>query len=147
MAGRGEGRLDYAGAGGAARRGRAGESAGARRLHQRGAGTADSKGAAGAVEGGPDLAIVSSQRAIAAQHSPPHQKSEVAMPRPPLPPFTRETAAQKARMAEDAWNSRDPRTGGARLYGRQLLAQRSEVFEGRAAIVAFLRRKWAKEHE
>jgi nuclear transport factor 2 (NTF2) superfamily protein len=40
------------------------------------------------------------------------------MSRPPLPPFTRETAAQKARMAEDAWNSRDPRSGCRRLYRR-----------------------------
>ena len=44
------------------------------------------------------------------------------MSRPPLPPFTRETAAQKARMAEDAWNSRDPGAGVAGLYRGQPLA-------------------------
>ena len=45
------------------------------------------------------------------------------MSRPPLPPFTRETAAQKARMAEDAWNSRDPERVGAGLHRGQPLAQ------------------------
>ena len=67
------------------------------------------------------------------------------MSRPPLPPFTKETAAQKARMAEDAWNSRDPERVVARLYRGQPLAQPRGFFEGRAAIVAFLTRKWATE--
>ena len=59
------------------------------------------------------------------------------MSRPPLPPFTRETAAQKARMAEDAWNSRDPvRVAGAYTEDSRW-RNRSEVFQGRDAIVAF----------
>ena len=67
------------------------------------------------------------------------------MSRPPLPPFTRETAAQKARMAEDAWNSRDPERVALAYTEDSRWRNRSELFEGRAAIVGFLKRKWAKE--
>src|SRR5438477_9142471 len=75
------------------------------------------------------------------------QEPENPMSRPPLPPFTRETAAQKARMAEDAWNSRDPvRVSLAYTEGSRW-RNRAEFFEGRAAIVEFLTRKWAKENE
>ena len=69
------------------------------------------------------------------------------MSRPPLPPFTRETAAQKARMAEDAWNSRDPERVALAYTEDSRWRNRSEFFEGRAAIVEFLTRKWAKEHD
>src|SRR5258705_10388351 len=69
------------------------------------------------------------------------------MSRQPLPPFTRETAAQKARMAEDAWNSRDPERVSLAYTEDSRWRNRSEFFEGRTAIVAFLTRKWAKEHE
>ena len=69
------------------------------------------------------------------------------MSRPPLPPFTAETAALKARMAEDAWNSRDPeRVAGAYTQDSRW-RNRSEFFQGRDAIVAFLTRKWAKEQD
>jgi hypothetical protein len=65
--------------------------------------------------------------------------------RPPLPPFTAETAAQKARMAEDAWNTRDPvRVAGAYSIDSRW-RNRSEFFQGRDAIEAFLQRKWARE--
>ena len=68
-------------------------------------------------------------------------------PRPPLPPFTAETAAQKARMAEDAWNARDPvRVAGAYTPDSRW-RNRSEFFSGRDAIVAFLTRKWAREFD
>ena len=67
------------------------------------------------------------------------------MSRPPLPPFTRETAAQKARMAEDAWNSRDPERVALAYTEDSRWRNRSEFFEGRAAIVAFLKRKWSTE--
>ena len=67
--------------------------------------------------------------------------------RPPLPPFTAETAAQKARMAEDAWNSRDPARVALAYTEDSLWRNRSEFFQGRAAIVEFLTRKWAKEQE
>jgi nuclear transport factor 2 (NTF2) superfamily protein len=67
--------------------------------------------------------------------------------RPPLPPYTPETAAQKARMAEDAWNTRDPdRVAGAYTEDSRW-RNRAEFFHGREAIVAFLRRKWARELE
>ncbi len=66
-------------------------------------------------------------------------------PRPPLPPFTLETAAQKARMAEDAWNSRDPERVSGAYTPDSSWRNRAEFFAGREAIVAFLRRKWARE--
>jgi nuclear transport factor 2 (NTF2) superfamily protein len=65
--------------------------------------------------------------------------------RPPLPPFTRETAAQKVRMAEDGWNSRDPERVSLVYTPDSAWRNRAEFFSGREAIVQFLRRKWAKE--
>ena len=65
--------------------------------------------------------------------------------RPPLPPFTAETAAQKARGAEDAWNTRDPERVALAYTENSRWRNRAEFFEGRAAIVAFLKRKWARE--
>ena len=65
--------------------------------------------------------------------------------RPPLPPFTHETAVQKVRMAEDAWNTRDPlRVAGAYTIDSQW-RNRAEFPKGRDEIVAFLTRKWARE--
>lgn len=69
------------------------------------------------------------------------------MSRPPLPPFTAETARQKVRMAEDAWNSRDPARVALAYTEDSRWRNRSEFFEGRAAIVAFLTRKWEKERD
>ena len=69
------------------------------------------------------------------------------MSRPPLPPFTRETAAQKARMAEDAWNSRDPERVALAYTEDSRWRNRSEFIQGRDAIEAFLTRKWARELE
>jgi len=65
--------------------------------------------------------------------------------RPPLPPFTAETAAQKARGAEDAWNSRDPARVALAYTIDSRWRNRAEIFSGRDAIVSFLTRKWAKE--
>ena len=65
--------------------------------------------------------------------------------RPPFPPFTRESAAQKARAAEDAWNSRDPERVSLAYTADSAWRNRSEFFTGREAIVQFLRRKWARE--
>jgi nuclear transport factor 2 (NTF2) superfamily protein len=67
------------------------------------------------------------------------------MSRPPVPPFTLETAAQKARMAEDAWNSRDPETVSLAYTPDSLWRNRGEFLVGRGAIVVFLTRKWARE--
>ena len=67
------------------------------------------------------------------------------MSRPPLPPFTSETAAQKARLAEDAWNSRDPVRVALAYTEDCRWRNRSELFHGRAAIEAFLERKWQAE--
>ena len=65
--------------------------------------------------------------------------------RPPLPPFTIETATQKARMAEDAWNSRDPRRVALTYTSESRWRNRTEFLQGREAIEAFLVRKWARE--
>ncbi|MGV8952523.1 MAG: DUF1348 family protein [Cypionkella sp.] len=67
------------------------------------------------------------------------------MSRPPLPPFTLETAAQKARMAEDAWNSRDPARVALAYSEDSRWRNRAEFLTGRAEIVAFLTRKWERE--
>ena len=65
--------------------------------------------------------------------------------RPPFPPFDAETAAKKARGAEDAWNSKDPVKVSLAYTENSQWRNRSEFFTGRAAIVAFLTQKWAKE--
>ena len=65
--------------------------------------------------------------------------------RPPLPPFTLETATQKVRLAEDAWNSRDPVRVSLAYTPDSQWRNRVEFFEGRTAIQAFLARKWNKE--
>ena len=69
------------------------------------------------------------------------------MSRPPLPPFTAETARLKVRMAEDAWNSRDPERVALAYTEDSRWRNRSEFVEGRAAIVTFLTRKWEKERD
>ena len=68
-------------------------------------------------------------------------------PRPPLPPFTAETAAQKVRMAEDAWNGRDPQKVALAYSPDSRWRNRAEFLQGREAIAAFLARKWARELE
>jgi uncharacterized protein len=67
------------------------------------------------------------------------------MSRPPVPPYTAETAAQKVRLAEDAWNSRDPVAVSLAYTPDSVWRNRSEFLTGREAIVAFLSRKWARE--
>jgi uncharacterized protein len=64
---------------------------------------------------------------------------------PPVPPFSRETAIAKARLAEDAWNTRDPQRVALAYTPDSRWRNRSEFPVGRAEIVAFLTRKWAKE--
>lgn len=66
-------------------------------------------------------------------------------PRPPLPPFTQETAQQKVRLAQDGWNSRDPERVALAYSEDSLWRNRHEFLQGRAAITEFLRRKWQKE--
>ncbi|GBQ25591.1 hypothetical protein AA0472_1806 [Acetobacter estunensis NRIC 0472] len=68
-------------------------------------------------------------------------------PRPPFPPFTRETAIQKVRAAEDAWNSRDPEKVALAYTPDSYWRNRTEFVTGRDEIVAFLTRKWARELE
>src|SRR6185436_10138630 len=66
-------------------------------------------------------------------------------PKPPLPPFTAETAAQKVRMAEDAWNSRDPDRVVLVYTEDTRWRNRAEFPVGREQVREFLRRKWARE--
>jgi uncharacterized protein len=65
--------------------------------------------------------------------------------RPPFPPFTQETAAQKARMAEDAWNTREPARVAQAYTVDSRWRNRAEFVTGRDQIEAFLTRKWARE--
>ncbi|MEM5293939.1 nuclear transport factor 2 family protein [Burkholderia sp. JPY481] len=65
--------------------------------------------------------------------------------RPPLPPFTRDTAIQKVRAAEDAWNTREPERVSLAYTTDSVWRNRAEFVHGRVEIVGFLRRKWAKE--
>ena len=65
--------------------------------------------------------------------------------RPPLPPFTLETALIKVKIAEDAWNTRDPERVALAYTEDSQWRNRAEFFRGREQIKAFLKRKWAKE--
>jgi nuclear transport factor 2 (NTF2) superfamily protein len=65
--------------------------------------------------------------------------------KPPLPPFTLESARQKVQAAEDAWNSRDPERVALAYTPDSEWRNRAEFFSGRDAIKAFLQRKWARE--
>ncbi|SDF89506.1 DUF1348 family protein [Thalassobaculum litoreum] len=69
------------------------------------------------------------------------------MSRPPLPPFDAETAALKVRKAEDAWNGRSPEQVSLAYTPDSQWRNRAEIFSGRDRIVAFLSRKWAREHD
>ena len=66
-------------------------------------------------------------------------------PRPPLPPFTEETARQKVQAAEDAWNTRDPERVAGAYSEDSVWRNRDEFVTGRAEIAQFLRRKWDRE--
>jgi uncharacterized protein (TIGR02246 family) len=67
--------------------------------------------------------------------------------RPPVPPFTEETARQKVQAAEDAWNTRDPERVAGAYTEDSVWRNRAEFLTGRAAIVAFLTRKWERERD
>lgn len=68
-------------------------------------------------------------------------------PRPPLPPFTAETARQKVQAAEDSWNSRDPVRVSLAYTEDTEWRNRSTFLRGRTEVVSFLNAKWAKEHD
>ena len=74
----------------------------------------------------------------------PKTEEDIAT-RLPVPPFTRETAIQKVRLAEDAWNSRDPERVALAYTIDSRWRNRAEFSNGRQEIIAFLKRKWAKE--
>jgi len=65
--------------------------------------------------------------------------------RPPLPPFTMDTAIEKVRLAEDGWNSRDPAKVALAYTVDSYWRNRTEFVQGREAIIAFLKRKWVRE--
>jgi uncharacterized protein len=72
-------------------------------------------------------------------------RAQPAEERPPFPPFTQESAAQKVRLAEDAWNTRDPAKVALAYTPDSRWRNRAEFFSGRDEIVAFLTRKWNRE--
>jgi nuclear transport factor 2 (NTF2) superfamily protein len=67
------------------------------------------------------------------------------MPRPPLPPFTCQSAIEKVRLAEDGWNSRDPQKVSLAYSADSRWRNRAEFIQGREEIAAFLKRKWTRE--
>lgn len=69
----------------------------------------------------------------------------MSISRPPLPPFTHDSAIQKVRLAENAWNSGNPERVAQGYSEDSWWRNRSEFIRGRAAIIAFLERKWARE--
>jgi nuclear transport factor 2 (NTF2) superfamily protein len=73
------------------------------------------------------------------------RKRRNAMTRPPVPPFDEETARQKVKAAQDGWNTRDPEKVALAYTEDSKWRNRDEFFEGREEIVAFLKRKWARE--
>ena len=78
------------------------------------------------------------------QNPEPKNSTKTAI-RPPLPPFTRETAIQKVRLAEDGWNSRDPGKVALAYTIDSRWRNRAEFPNGRQEIIEFLTRKWARE--
>src|SRR3546814_664958 len=77
----------------------------------------------------------------------PPATREPTMDRPPLPPFTRDTAARKVRLAEDAWNMREPSRVALAYTTDSRWRNRSEFLQGRDEITSFLERKWQRERE
>src|SRR3954447_3619981 len=69
------------------------------------------------------------------------------MARPPLPPFTRETAEQKVQAAEDGWNTRDPERVAAAYTVDTVWRNRDQFLVGRTAVIAFLTLKWQREQD
>jgi nuclear transport factor 2 (NTF2) superfamily protein len=97
-----------------------------------------------------DIITNKGKRAESSLSNPPMATQESktqgdVAPRPPLPPFTRETAIQKVRLAEDGWNSRDPEKVALAYTIDSRWRNRAEFPRGREEIIQFLRRKWAKE--
>lgn len=71
--------------------------------------------------------------------------NDVEVPRPPFPPFTRESATLKVRLAEDAWNSRDAEKVALAYSPDSRWRNRAEFANGRSEIIALLKRKWMRE--
>jgi len=78
---------------------------------------------------------------------PPGKEFTAMTPRPPVPPFTRETAIQRVRLAEDSWNTRDPAKVSLGYTLESRWRNRAEFANGRDQIIALLTRKWVKELE
>lgn len=77
----------------------------------------------------------------------PSQSDGPAMQRPPLPPFTTQSAAEKVRMAEDAWNAKNPEKVSLAYSPDSVWRNRTSFLQGRDEIVLFLKKKWARELE
>jgi uncharacterized protein len=79
------------------------------------------------------------------RRSTPISKEKIMSKNPPSPPFSRDTAIQKVRLAEDGWNSRNPEKVALAYTEESRWRNRAEFVNGRQEIVAFLRRKWTRE--
>src|SRR5262245_39017850 len=94
----------------------------------------------------PRLVALPTERKTGWWPSPPDDVEEIEiMTRPPIPPFNSASAAEKVRLAEDAWNTRDPARVALAYTPDSRWRNRVEFLEGRAAIEAFLARKWNRE--
>jgi nuclear transport factor 2 (NTF2) superfamily protein len=89
------------------------------------------------------------QKSSPGERDPHHRdradEADTVEMRPPLPPFTRETAIKKVRLAEDGWNSRQPERVALAYSHDSHWRNRAEFVDGRREIVAFLTRKWTRE--
>lgn len=92
-----------------------------------------------------DQPFVNGETGDLVNNGPRNQLSQNSLLRPPLPPFTLETALQKVQMAEDAWNSRDPHLVSLAYSEDTEWRNRTEFLNGREQVRAFLERKWGKE--
>jgi nuclear transport factor 2 (NTF2) superfamily protein len=94
---------------------------------------------------GPPFGAADGQVHPGAAFLPQQPEIPMSYARPPLPPFIAETAARKVRLAEDAWNSRDPQLVSLGYSADSAWRNRAEYITGRSAIVEFLGRKWIRE--
>lgn len=98
-------------------------------------------------DGRPSAILVTASEQFSMTADRSNEMNTLEDPRPPYPPFTTESATQKVRLAEDAWNNSDPEKVALAYTLDSYWRNRSEFLQGREQIIEFLTRKWAKELE